>query len=381
MRIALLRRAPQASMSMDVYANGLVNGLRAIRPQWEIVELSPKSSSTDMRRPLWFRGISKYYARYWQFPKSLSRIDADIFHVVDQSDGFLCYWLKKHGKKSVVTCHDLINMSLPDSFEGRAYIPSLSMAFWKWGVKGICQADRAIAVSSHTKKDILQYLNVSEENISVIPNAVDPKFRPINGSQRRQFRKKQGIEEDTLCLLNVGSNNSRKNISTILAVVKELCRRRIPVRFWKVGADFTDSQLQLIQEYDICEHVNYLGRPIDETLPVVYSAADILIAPSLYEGFGLTVLEALACGTPVIASNVTSLPEVTGDAAILIPPQDVQAIANAVVQLRQDPESRQILIDRGLKRVKHFTWELTAECVASVYEDLLAHASISSINY
>lgn len=169
-------------------------------------------------------------------------------------------------------------------------------------------------------------------------------------------------------MLHVGSNHPRKNVSTILKVLEALKERGLPVHLWKAGADFTAEQKIFIQSYSLENFVTYLGKPEKYTLVQIYNAADVLISPSLYEGFGMTLLEAMACGTPVITSNVSSLPEVAGDAGILVEPMDVESIADAVHHLHNDSIYYKNLIDKGLVRVKAFTWEATAEQIAEVYE-------------
>jgi glycosyltransferase involved in cell wall biosynthesis len=350
---------------MDVYADSLVRGLKVVRPDWEIIERSPAGSTN---------GLQKYRDRYWQYPRTLKHLEADIFHIIDHSDGYLSYWLKRYRKPNVITCHDLINLIKPETFQGQARFPLISMTAWRLAIQSMKEADRIIAVSSHTKKDAIEHLNISSHNITVIPNAVDANFRLLPSEDIQAFRCERELFSDTLCLLNVGSNNLRKNVSTILQVVASLKGQGLPVRFWKVGADFNAEQIDFIKVNRLDTSVKYLGEPDRETLVEIYNAADVLLAPSLYEGFGLTILEAMACGTAIIAANATSLPEVAGDAAILVEPLDIKGMETAIHQLDKDLKYRQELVQKGLERVKQFTWEHTAEQVACVYEQVLAHS-------
>ena len=375
MRIAILRRAPKASFSMDVYADGLIRGLKVVRPNWQIIECSPVLNIASVRQSNWIAGGQKYYERYWRYPRTLKNLDADIFHVIDQSDGYLCYWLKRYKKPNVVTCHDLINLIKPDTFQGRAKFPLISIAAWKLAIQGMREANHILAVSSHTKKDAVEHLAIAPHNITVVPNAVDAIFHPLLPDDIDEFRRRRGIAKDTLCLLNVGSNNARKNILTILKTLAVLNTQGLPVMFWKVGADFNAEQKHFIKIHHLESCIAYLGRPDEATLVKIYNAADVLLAPSLYEGFGLTVLEAMACGAAVVAANATSIPEVAGDAAILTAPLDVNAIVKAIQQLYDHPCYREQLVQRGLERVKQFTWEKTAAHVANVYEQILDKCS------
>lgn len=369
MRIAILRPIPQFSMSMDVYADGLIGGLKKIKPDWEIIEFAPVLSNP--KGNLILRGIEKYYQRYWHYPRLLQQqLNIDLFHIVDHSDGHLLYWLKKLPQPTVITCHDLINLTQPETFAGRSFVPQISMASWKFSIAGMQYANHTVAVSSHTAKDMTEHLNIPPSAIATIPNAVDSQFLPIAPEEIQSFRGSKGITSQHFCLLNVGSNNLRKNINSILQAIAIL-KNQLPIHFWKAGADFNDEQKEFIAVHNLADCITYLGKPSFEELIKLYNAADVLIAPSLYEGFGLTILEAMSCGTPVITSNVTSLPEVAGEAAILVEPQNINEIVAAVTRLYAQPLERQSLIEKGLARVKQFTWSKTAAQVAQVYQQLV----------
>ncbi|HEY9897183.1 MAG TPA: glycosyltransferase, partial [Candidatus Sericytochromatia bacterium] len=156
----------------------------------------------------------------------------------------------------------------------------------------------------------------------------------------------------------------------ILDSITQLHQKGVAVKLLKVGADFTTEQQQWIQNQGLEQVVDYLGNPDKSTLVEIYNAADILIAPSLHEGFGMTLLESMACGTPVITSNVSAMPEVVEDAGVLINPTNVDELAAAILQLRHDSERYQDFVQRGLTRAKAFTWEIVAEQIAQAYERL-----------
>lgn len=369
MRIGILRPIPQFSFSMDVYASGLISGLKAVKPDWEIIEFTPKLS--DSHNPI-VRGINKYRQRYWRYPRELQQqSDIDLFHIIDHSDGHLLYWLKNLPQPKIITCHDLINLTQPETFKGRSLVPIVSMTSWKFAIAGMKYADRIITVSSHTAKDVTHCLNIPQPQITTIPNAVDSQFKILTQQKISSFRRNKGLSDRDLVVLNVGSNNLRKNITTILEAIAILKRQNCPIHFWKAGADFNSEQKSFIAARGLTDCVTYLGKPNPEELSEIYNAADVLVAPSLYEGFGLTILEAMACGTPVITSNVTSLPEVAGDAAILVKPTDINGIVSSLSRLQKEPLLRQSFIDKGLARVKQFTWEKTAIQVARVYQKAL----------
>lgn len=373
MRVAIVRREQNVSFSMDVYAEGLIHGLKAVRPEWDVVELQPPSAKQPSKRSsnAVLRGLNKYRQRYWQYPQTVKSQPADLVHIIDHSDGHLAYWLKQTPPPTIITCHDLINFAQPENINDQARSAFISTQAWRYAVKGLRHAEHIIAVSEYTAKDVHRLLGISPQEITVVPDAVEAEFNPVSAEQISQIRQHYKIPADAFCLLNVGSNHPRKNISTILSVLHRLHQQQQPTYFLKVGADFTPQQADYIHQHHLSPWIVYAGKPDKSRLVELYSAADILVAPSLYEGFGMTVLEAMACGTPVVASNTSSLPEAAGEAALLVSPTDVEAIANAIHSLRTDTHLREKLINRGLKRAQSFTWESTAEQAARVYESVL----------
>ena len=364
MRVVIARTMP--NFSMDVYADGIVSGLKNVRPNWEIIELAPRPIDRSSHSP--FLRIQKFYERFWRFPNKITQQKADIFHIIDHSEGHIVNWLKKTSKPVVVTCHDLINCFYSDNLQNSVQLPFVSNGMWLKSVRAMRNANHVFTVSSVTAKDTAKILNIEPKHISVVPNAVEPIFQPLSKNQSEHFRQKNGVSPETICLLNVGSNHPRKNISTILKVVKILKEKGLPIKFWKVGSDFTDDDKNFIQAQSLETEVHYIGKPDKSTLVTIYNAADILIAPSLHEGFGITLLEAMACGTLVITSNVSAMPEVVGDAGVLVEPTNSQEIANAVEKLYKDDAYCQKLIAMGVERAKLFTWEATAEQIAQLYE-------------
>jgi glycosyltransferase involved in cell wall biosynthesis len=372
MKIAIVRREPKVAFSMDVYADNLVKELKALRPEWEIIEIAPEPWSKDLDN-LWHSGnpLRKYYERFFNHPRQVSKLEADIFHIIDHTNAHVAYWLKKSGKRVIITCHDLVQYVYPEILKNQSRFPALSMAVWQYSVKGITVADRTISVSTNTAKDITNWLNIDPQKITVVPNGVESEFRFLSPEVVSNWRQQYVHSSAEICLLNVGSTHQRKNILTVLKVIKAISAQKIPVRLWKIGDDFSEEQQQFISNFSLDKYITFLGKPDRESLIRFYNAADVLLAPSLYEGFGLTILEAMACGTPVITSNVSSLPEVAGNAAILVNPTDVETITTSILRLRQDALYRQEIIEQGLARVKNFTWANNVKQIIQLYEDLV----------
>lgn len=374
MRVAILRRAPRVTFSMDVYADQLVGGLRLVRPHWDVIEVSPqpwwKAEQGSWKSGT---GLKKYYERFWNHPRHASRVDADIFHIIDHTDGHIGYWLKRLQKPFVITCHDLVQFIYPEILRDQARFPLLSLSVWKYSVGGMKDANRIVTVSSNTKNDVVRHLDIAAKKVEVIPNAVSSEFCGLPSKERQQLKEKYHSSQE-ICLLNVGSTHQRKNIITVLKVIKVLRDRGLSARLWRTGAAFTDVQRQFIEAHNLTDAIVDFGLPDRAELIRIYNAADILLAPSLYEGFGLTVLEAMACGLPVITSNTSSLPEVSGNAAILVDPLAIDQIVEAVRRLIADAHYRESLVTRGIQRAKTFTWQKTAEQVAQVYEETVRSA-------
>lgn len=371
MRVVIVRREAKVAFSMDVYADNLVAELKILHPEWEIIEIAPKPWSKDLEN-LWHSGnpIRKYYERFLNHPRTVSNLEADVFHIIDHTNGHVAYWLKKLGKPVIITCHDLVQYVYPEILKNQSRFPAFSMAAWEYSVKGIAVVDRTIAVSTNTAQDITNHLNINPEKITVIPNGVESQFRPLSSEIVENWRQQYTASPEEICILNVGSTHQRKNIITVLKVVKAIADRGFPVRLWKIGDDFTIEQKQFISDQTLSKHITFLGKLDREALICFYNAADVLLAPSLYEGFGLTILEAMACGTPVITSNVSSLPEVAGDGAILVNPTDVEAIVKAIIHLQTDSIDRQNLANKGLNISNKFTWQKTVKNIVEVYQQV-----------
>ncbi len=367
MRVIIARTMP--NFSMDVYADGIISGLKIVRPDWEIVELAPRPIDRSSRSLL--LRANKFYERFWNFPRLVQQQTADIFHIIDHSEAHIVNWLKKTNKPVVVTCHDLINFFYRDNLRGSVQLPIISNGLWLRSVKAMQNADYIVADSSVTAKDTSRILNINPALIDIIPLGVESIFQPLAKNKIESFRQQAGISKETFCLLNVGGNHPRKNIDTILQTIKILKEKDLPICFWKTGSDFTHEQKKFIQTHSLESYISYLGQPDKSTLVQIYNAADVLLAPSLHEGFGMTILEAMACETPVITSNISSMPEVAGDAGVLIEPTNPQAIADAVERLYKDTAYHQSLIIKGKERTKLFTWEATSEQIARLYEKLV----------
>jgi glycosyltransferase involved in cell wall biosynthesis len=234
-------------------------------------------------------------------------------------------------------------------------------------------ADRIITDSTYIKKDILRFYSISEEKIDVVPLGVEERLRPMRPTETEAVRGRYGIGFPYL--LHVGRVEKKKNLSRTLQAFAQIKRGLAkPVKVVLVGTPGPGAEevFRIIRDLDLEEDVHSVGYASQKDLPALYAGATLFLFPSLYEGFGMPVLEAMACGTPVLTSNVASLPEVAGDAAVQVDPYDVGSIADGILRLVEDPALREVCIRKGLERAKGFTWERTARATLAVYRKALA---------
>ena len=231
--------------------------------------------------------------------------------------------------------------------------------------QAVRKADAFLAISENTKKDLVRLTGVAPERVHVTPLAADPLFRPLadHGTLARH-----GI--DRPYVLYVGTLEPRKNITVLLRAFAALQDRETLLVLAGAKGWMYEEMFALVTQLGLQDRVKMLGYVSNEDLPVLYSASQVFVYPSLFEGFGLPVLEAMQCGAPVITTNVSSLPEVAGDAGILISPDDVAGLTRELDSLLSEPERRADLRGRSLARASLFSWQKTAELTAEVYRQV-----------
>lgn len=236
------------------------------------------------------------------------------------------------------------------------------------------RADRIITISNHVKKQIAEYLNYPEERIDVAYPGVDfEKFKPFTPSSN--FLEKYGIGNiDPNIILYVGSEHPRMNLNTLIKALYFVKKKCPDIKFLKVGRpQFQGARekfLALIKSLGLERNVIFIDYVEEEHLPAIYNAASLLVYPVLEAGFGLPPLEAMACGTPVITSNTASLPEVVGDAGIMVNPYDTDKLSEMILKVLTDNSLQKKLSEKGLNRARQFTWENTAKTIFKTFEKL-----------
>ena len=275
---------------------------------------------------------------------------------------------------TVVTVHDLSFIRYPEAFRPfhRIYLRWITLASTR-------RAAHVIAVSESTRRDVINFCGVPAGRVTVVPNGVTGDFRPAAPCEVLSFRRRRGLPERFI--LFVGTLEPRKNLVRLIHAYGDWCAARrtagAPPKLVIAGGRgwFYHQIFAHVVERGLDSQVLFPGYlPCDE-LPWWYRAADLFIYPSLFEGFGLPVLEAMACGTPTITSATSSLPEVAGEAALLVNAEDPRALATAIDRVLGDPVLAAELSRRGVARAAEFTWARTASATASLYRTLLGGAA------
>ncbi|NQT89752.1 MAG: glycosyltransferase family 4 protein [Candidatus Omnitrophica bacterium] len=304
---------------------------------------------------------------YWE-NVSLSRKarndKIDILHV----PGFAGPYMKGAYRK-ITTVHDLIGLIYPQN------LALVSRLYWqRWLPAAIRNSDFIIADSENTKRDIIRLLKIPVERIKVVYLAADEVFRPIEGADEKRARlKAYGIDKDYI--LNVGTVEPRKNVPRLMeafaAYLKESKRDDLLLVIAGKKAWGYDACLSKMKELKLEDKVTFCDYVDNEDLPLLYNLAEAFAYPSFYEGFGLPVLEAMACGVPVICSKASSLPEIGGDAGIYVDPEDTASVKAALSSVLGDKGFREQLRGKSIEQANRFSWAKTAAETIAIYKEVL----------
>jgi glycosyltransferase involved in cell wall biosynthesis len=336
---------------IGLYTANLLRALRRVAPEHEYVELAwgrTEELRVD-RRLRW---------EQWELPRRARAARAQVLHLT----GFGApLW---RPCPTVLTVHDLIGYLFP------AHLPPMARLYWaRWLPFSVRFAGRIIADSEHTRRDLERLLGVPPQRITVIPLAADERFQPVSDPGVLAAARAR-YDLPSPFVLYVGTLEPRKGLDTLLDAFAALAGE-FPHALVIAGKRgwYTEPLFRRVERLGLGRRVRFTGYVADEALPALYSLADLFVFPSRYEGFGLPPLEAMACGVPVISSHAASLPEVVGDAGVLVPPGDPQALAAAMREVLTDEARRAEMRARGLARARCFSWEETARRTVKVYEE------------
>ena len=358
------------SGGIDRYTHALCNKLRSIGLPTEIAYASlPRGLQTatkvlgrygsTLRRLYTFHPLS--------YPSESGTITHLSYHLLGTS------LLLQNTGRVVVTIHDLFHyLHRHDPCMSRYGYTRLHAALDSVALRGCRRADAIITSSEDTKRHVVQQLELSPDRVHVVHLGVDlQQFR--RNAVGPALLEKHGVSAGRY-ILHVGSQEPRKNLERLLRAFATLRLRVTDAKLLRVGKPYyvqeTERLHRLIETLYIEDAVYFIDTVTDDELVGFYNLADLFVLPSLHEGFGLPVLEAFACGTPVVCSNAGALPEIAGDAAILVAPKDVGALAEAMEEVLTDAALRKKLSDYGQKRARQLTWDETAHKTAKVYWSL-----------
>jgi glycosyltransferase involved in cell wall biosynthesis len=310
--------------------------------------------------PLWFARLWYRARLYWPVECFVGPVT--LYHATDFT---LPPTLPS--TKTLLTVHDLSFVQAPETATPvlKRYLDRVV----PWSVR---RADHVLADSQTTKDDLIALYGTPTEKITVLLSGVEPRFRRIEDPERvAKVRAKYNLPERYI--FAIGTVQPRKNYARVAEALAALGDEFSDVHFVIAGGKgWLDAPIyRTIEELGLSNRVHFIGYVADEDIPVLYSGALITAYPSLYEGFGFPILESMACGTPVLTANVSSMPEVAGDAALMVNPYDVEAIAAGLRTLLTDETLRETLIERGLERVGLFTWEKAACELRAIYQRML----------
>jgi glycosyltransferase involved in cell wall biosynthesis len=368
MRIAIDARKLH-DFGIGTYIRNVLIELARIDPQTEFIVLCRPADAdaiTDMAAN--FRAVpetARPYSIAEQFwiPLTLVRERAHLLHEPH-------YVLPPATRcRTVVTIHDCIHLMFPQYLPGRLAHVYARTSMWT----AVHKSDRILTVSDASKRDILRFFDVEAAKVEVIYNAIDERFLAPPDEGRMDYVK-QRYQLDHPFLLYVGNIKPHKNLERLIDAFGRVRTAGLAdLRLIIIGDEISKypGLRQAVHRHRLDKYVRYLGFQPYDTLAAFYRLARAFVFPSLYEGFGLPPLEAMACGTPVVTSNVSSLPEIAGNAAILVDPYDPASIAAGITRAVTDDVLRGQLIERGLARARDFSWSQSVAAIHRIYMDVL----------
>ena len=311
--------------------------------------------------------VDSFAGRFLALPQVVRRTRADVFHIIDHGQGYLVRHLDP--ARTVVTCHDLILLVLASGRMGSAFAPPLATRILRSAVADMTRARRIVTDSESTRRDLLSLTAADPDRVEVIHPGLNHPFAP-DAERGFAFRTEHRLGPGPI-VLQVGQTGFYKNLPGCLRVLARLRKDGLPVTLVRAGHPLRPEHRQLAARLGVEGSVRDLGPIADSHLADLYNAADVLLFPSLYEGFGWPPVEAMASGLPVVCSRAGSLAEVVGDAALTAEPEDVDGLASHVAAILTDPVLAASLRARGLERARHFDWDRTAEQFERVYREVL----------
>jgi len=307
----------------------------------------------------------------YTLPKAVSQYGIDILHCTANTAPL------RRPVPLVVTLHDII--FLENRFlTGGNWYQRIGNLYRRWNVpRVVSSCERIVTVSDYERQRIIEHLRLEPERVVTVHNAVSSQFRVIDNPDRlAQVRAQYGLPDEFMFFL--GNTDPKKNVRNVLKTLLLLQRRKqlsLPLVMLNVSPSYVNELLSEMGGHTLADHIILPGYIPNATLPLIYNAATIFLCPSLRESFGLPILEAMACGTPVLTASSSAMPEVAGDAALLADPTSVEDMATQLYRLLTQPALRETLRLKGLARAALFSWQHTANRLLNVYQQVSAQAT------
>jgi len=354
--------------SMEVYADNLKANLRSLNQNdIEIDEFRPCLSHLARRLPE-FANCRMRVNRYVGFPIQARRRRGMLNHILDHGYAHLLQVLDP--RRTVLTVHDVIPIL---GGMGKIRGVDLNRRRWlsEWTARYYKKARHIITNSESTKNDLLKYCGCDPEAITVVYLGINSSFRPVPDLKKKECRITLKLPQENVKLVLITGQQFYKNQVTSIRVMERL-QRKYGSSIWLVRLGHSSSEWNLeIANSSFQHQVIYLENLPSDEMPRLYNAVDCLLFPSWYEGFGLPPVEAMASGTPVVTSCVASLPEVVGEAGLMVPPDNVVDLAEAVESLLENESLRQAQIQKGLDHAKKFDWAKNAVMTMEIYREII----------
>jgi glycosyltransferase involved in cell wall biosynthesis len=362
-QVALMTTVGQSRPSMERFAEALIGGFArtgvVVRP------LAPGPCG-----PLDRSRAGGYLSRWVRYPLAARRVTADVFHIVDHSYAHLVRAVP--ASRAIVTCHDLILLRAAHEDLGFD-APAWMLKRFGWTVSHLRAAAAVACVSGATRDDVVSLCGVRPERAHVIAMGVADAFRPLGDEHRAQVRAGLGTSARRL-VLHTSAGGFYKNFPTVLRVIAAVRDAGIDAALVRVGVPLSYEEVRLAGQLGIRDAIVDVGAVPETRLVELYGAADAFLFPSRIEGFGLPVLEAMACGTPVVISDAPALRELVGEAGPSAAALDVDGLATELGDVLTSRERAVRCREAGLARAALFGWKRTVEAYGDLYDAVAAEA-------
>jgi glycosyltransferase involved in cell wall biosynthesis len=347
------------------YTHNLLESLTRIDTKNEYILFKTTQSQPEAPIPFISRpNVRVIYTPKWLQKRRCYKERIDLYHGTN-------FRLRGRGRKgNCVTIHDLAFKHYPHFLKRRF---GQSLSFWKTK-RDVHRADRVIAVSQHTAKDVVEFFKIDKERVRVVYHGVEDYFRPdVPAESILEIKINYRILTPQY-ILWVGTLEPRKNLPTLIEAYSKLKSIHSEYTLVLGGGPGWQYQDILNLALSLGNRIQITGYLPQEDLIPLYAGASLFVYPSLYEGFGMPLLEAMASGVPIVASKTSSIPEVVGDAGILVDPLSISDLSEAILKLLENSSLRSTYKERGIQRAKQFTWERAAQETLKIYQEIINRA-------